>query len=868
MEKAAGRDGVAFGPFRLFPVARRLERDGVQVKLGGRLLDILLVLVEEAGNVLSKNDLLARVWQDVTVDESTLRVHITRLRQALGEGRDATRYITNISGRGYSFVGEITSLAPPPDKGLESTPKTRAAITKYLGAADLPPKPTTNLPRRMAPLIGRELELTVLSDLLERSQMVTLIGIGGVGKTRLALELGTNSIPRFPAGVWIADLATLSEPGVVPSAVAAVLGVSLTNSEYAVGSLAAALSTEPRLLILDHCDFVRQAAASLIQALLDNVPTLRVIATCETQLGLPGEQVLFVNPLVLPPALATRAEGFGAVEFFLERARATAPNFQFEDPNVADVVEICRCTAGIPLALEIAAARLPMFTAAKLRQELDERLRLTGAAGDPNAGRRTLRNVVEWSHGLLDHAERQIFRRLASLVGSFSLDAAIAVVESEQADPWNTIDVLSGLIEKAFVTVGFGERPRYRLSHPLWLFAREKLSESGEATANAARHANYFAGLLERAYDSWESEPEPEWRERNASEIDNFRAALDWAFADSSRRGLAVAMAGAASRIFYYDFFSEARRYADAAVALIDDTIPVPATARVLERAGSMWSILDRERALSLLRRAVTLLRQSADKNLANALYGIGVILTAMGQREGAREALLEARAILSGSGRRRWLLNVHSALGNLERNVGAYDVARGHYEDAIAVARLMNEVNYESAIRQYMAELEFQTGNIRRAIELGRDAVAGIRRAGWPIILAAAVSNLTSYLLSAGNVTEARATALEALPLTREIGGFPLRFSLLQWALIGAQEGRLEVAAKLSGYVDGAMSLNGDVYGATESYIRDHLRNLLATNLPAEDRQSLAAEGAGLREAEAITLVTECLIVQQNSDA
>jgi predicted ATPase/DNA-binding winged helix-turn-helix (wHTH) protein len=860
-EKAASREGVGFGPFRLFPVARRLERDGVPVKLGGRSLDILLVLVEEAGKVLSKNDLLARVWQDVTVDESTLRVHITRLRQALGEGRDATRYIANISGRGYSFVGEITRLGTASDKAVESDPKTQAAISKALRAADAPLKPTTSLPARTAAMIGRELELKVLRDLLERSQMVTLIGIGGIGKTRLAVELGASAISRFQAGVWMVDLAPLSDPGLVPSAVAAVLGVSLTNPENAVGPLAAALGTEPRLLILDHCDSVREAAASLIEALLDKVPTLLVIATCETQLGLLGEQVLFVNPLVLPPASATRVEGSGAVDFFVERARASVPSFQIQDANAADVTEICRRAAGIPLALEIAAARLPTFAPAKLRQQLDEALRLTGHAGEPDTCRRTLRNVVEWSHGLLDDAERQVFRRLASLVGSFSLDAAIAVVESEQADPWDTIDVLSRLIEKAFVTVGFGERPRYRLSEPIRLFAREKLSESGEATANAARHAKYFAGLLERAYESWESEPELDWRERNAPEIDNIRAALCWAFADPSRRGIAVAMAGAASRVFYYDFFSEARQYAD-------DTIPVAATARLLERAGSMWSILDRERALSLLRRAAALHRQSTDKNLANALYGIGVILTEMGQHDGAREALLEARAILSGSSKRRWLLNVHSALGNLERNVGANNAARGHYGDAIAVARLMNEVNYESAIRQYMAELEFKAGNIGRAIELGRDAVAGMRRASWPIMLAATVSNLTSYLLAAGKVAEGREVALEALSLTREIGGFALRVSMLQWALLGAQEGRVEAAARLSGYLDGAVSRNGDIYGATESHIRDQLQNVLATTLPAEDRQSLAAEGAGWSEAEAVALVIEYLIVQKNSEA
>ncbi len=867
-EKAASIEGVAFGPFRLFPVARRLERDGVPVKLGGRSLDILLLLVEEAGKVLSKNDLLARVWQDVTVDESTLRVHITRLRQALGEARDATRYIANISGRGYSFVGEITRLGPASDNGSESDPKTPPTISKYLGAADFPPKQTTNLPARMQPLIGRELELTMLRDLLERSQMVTLIGIGGIGKTRLAVELGAGAISRFQAGVWIVDLAPLSEPGLIASAVAAVVGVALTNPENAVDPLAAGLGLQPRLLILDHCDFIREAAAALILDLLDKVPTLHVIATCETQLGLPAEQVLFINPLVLPTTLASRVAGFSAIDLFVERARAGASNFQLGDSNGADVTEICRRAAGIPLALEITAARLPMFGPAQLRQRLDEALRKTIPVGDPDTCRRTLRKVMEWSHGLLDHAERQVFRRLASLVGSFSLDGAVAVVESEQADPWDTIDVLSRLIERAFVTVGFGERPRCRLPNPLRLFALEKLSESGEEPANAARHAKYFAGLLERAYESWESKPEPEWRERNAPEIYNFRAALGWAFADPSRRGIAVAMAGAASRVFYYEFFSEARQYAEAAVALIDDTIPVAATARLLERAGSMWSILDRERGLSLLRRAAALHRQSADKNLAHALYGIGVILTAMGQYDGAREALLEARAILSGTNKKRWLYGVHSALGNLERNVGAYDAARGHYGDAIAVARLMNEVNYESAIRQYMAELEFKTGNIGRAIELGRDAVAGMRRASWPIMLAAAVSNLTSYLLAAGKVAEGREVAVEALSLTREIGGFALRVSLLQWALIGAQEGRVEAAARLSGYLDGAVSRNGDIYGATESHIKAQLQNLLATTLPAEDRQSLTAEGAGWSEAEAIALVIEYLFVQKNSDA
>lgn len=852
---------ISFGPFSLYPGRRWLERDGVPVKLGARSLDILLALVEKAGSVVSKNDLMARIWPDVVVDESALRVHMASLRKALGDGQDGARYLSNVSGRGYAFVADIAAAEAGDAHRASHDGETKSET-------ETAPTNPTNLPQNLTPIIGRSTELTALWDLADEHRLVTLTGMGGIGKTRLAIELGVVMAPRFAGGVWVIDLAPLTDPSLVPVAAAAVLGVSLTNPEKAVETIAAAL-TKPTLLIFDNCEHLVGSAASLIDALLPLAPGLSVIATSQEPLRITPEHVYSVDPLALPPPGSALAHAFGAVELFVARGRAAVRGFQLNDANAPGVAEICRRLEGIPLALEMAAARLPMFGVEGLRGHLNEPMRLLKFSQHaPDVRHRTLRDMVEWSHGLLDETERQVFRRLANFAGSFSLEAAVAVAGAGQGDAWETMDALGRLAEKSLVIVDPGEPPRYYMLETLRVFAFEKLHESGESAANAERHANFFALLMENAEATDRIEQTGAIFARHASERDNIRAALDWAFADPLRRQRAIAMAGAAVPILYVKSYYEVRRYVDQAILLEDEATPPADLARLLTRAGALWSNSDRARALSLSHRAAEIYRRLGSTLLFGPLRQIGLVSSFLGRFDEAKAALIEARAILLQLDQPRPLLMVHSSLGNVARNIGDIEGAKRHYEDAIDLARSVKDTKYELFILLKLAELEFQIGNIDRAVDLGSALLRGVRQDPQGGFLTSALANLTAYILARSNTVAARPYAEDFFTTSKTVGGYELRISIMQWALIGALEGHFANAALLAGFVDNGFKCGGEFKEPTEKHTYDQLKRLLNSAIPAAEHQALEAEGASWTEDEAAGFVLSRLISPEGPEA
>jgi predicted ATPase/DNA-binding winged helix-turn-helix (wHTH) protein len=854
-------DCVSFGQFRLFPAQRRLEKQGVPVKLGARSLDILVALVERAGSLVTKNDLLARVWQDVTVDESALRVHMASLRKALGDGEDGARYLANVSGRGYAFVAEIVSA------GESGAFQARADIETER-TAEKTSIHETNLPQNLTPIIGRAAELAALQDLVSHHRLVTLAGMGGIGKTRLAIELALLMAPRFDGGVWLVDLAPLADPALVPGAAAAVLGASLTNPEKAVETIAAAV-TKPTLLIFDNCEHLVGATASLIDALLPLAPGLSVIATSQEPLRVAPEHIYTVNPLAVPLAGSWQAHAFGAVELFVTRGRSAVRGFQLDDANAAGVIEICRRLEGIPLALEMAAARLSMFGVEGLRAHLNEPLRLLKfGAHMPDVRHRTLRDMVEWSHGLLDETERQVFRRLAIFAGSFSLEAAVAVAGAGQGDAWETMDALGRLVERSLVIVEPGELPRYRLLETLRLFAFEKLAESGEGDSNAEYHARFFADFLEASFDSAEVLSEAKWGPRYLPESENIRVAFGWALASTSRRSIALDMAGPVLRILNRSNFYEARRLSELAEALIDDDTPPRTAARIFHISSRLWNTSDLARSLSLNRRAADLYRQIGDGALDDLLRLQSETLRHMGRLSEAKAVLVEAHGLYAKNGRKKTLCLVSGSLGNLALQMGEYIEAKRFYETGIATAREIGEPAFETGHVMNLAELEFALGNIDRAVELGREALSSSSRVNLANFTEMAHRNLVSYLLRQGNVAEARLHATEASSLSRMLGGLALRLALMQWGLIAALECRFTEGALLMGFVDAGYAQNGEDKEGTEQHLYDRLRGLLESTLPADEFASLAAEGAKWSDDEAFTFAHSRLISTLNSSA
>jgi predicted ATPase/DNA-binding winged helix-turn-helix (wHTH) protein len=850
------RDLVSFGPFRLIAAERLLEKSGEPVHLGARALDILIALVDRASEAVSKRDLMTQVWPDVTVDEGSLRFHIAAMRKALGDGQPGARYVTTLPGRGYCFVAPVsrseTSRPPAP-------------------AEPAPARPATNLPRCLSAVIGRAVEMSELRESLGRNRLVTLAGPGGIGKTRLAIELGWHVMGLFPDGVWLIDLAPLTDPAVVTSATATVLGVALKNPDTAVETIAVAIDRRRLLLIFDNCEYLVGAAAELIEALLARVSGLSVLATSQENLHIPAEQIYRLNPLALPPGDAVdpqtsagRITGFGAIDLFVERACAADRRFGLDDGNAACVAEICRQLDGIPLALEMAAARLPLLGIEGLRAGLGERLQMLKAG--PRTGEtrhHTLRAMLEWSHGRLGAADQRVFRRLAVFAGGFSLDAAIGVA-GRDADRWDTVDALGRLIDKSLLTAEGGEPPRYRLLETLRMYATEQLRASGEDEIIAEHHARYFAELFDQAYESGDATPDTEWLGSYRLEIDNVRAALDWALAGAGRGQIAVVLSGAAARLWYMlALFGEGRRYVDRAIGLIDRDTPLAVAARLLRRAGNLWYNSDRLRALALLERSAAIYRQLADPSkLAPVLGVIGILHTLLGRNASAKAALREAQEILSGSDDKKSLYSIMQNLGIIALNMNETDEARRYYGRALDLARALKDIPRETRVLLNLAEVEFAFGSLDLAVELSREAVNGLRSASTQSPLGFALCNLGSYLIAQGNAAEARPAAEEALSLVREEGGYVVCICLQQWALLGALEGRHKEAARLIGFVDAGYASSGEIRQPTERQISDRLSALLETALPSTDIRSCAAEGAHWSEARAVDFTFDRLIL------
>ena len=410
MERASETPaGVAFGRFRLLPHRRDLLADGQPVKLGGRAFDVLIALIEARGAVVSKNALMARVWPDRVVEENNLQAQIVRLRKALGAEHELIR---TVAGRGYQFTGDVRILSESPYEG--SGTEMDAAEP----AATLPP---TNLTEPVSDLIGRDDELQELLNLAAAHRLVTLTGAGGIGKTRLALAAARRLLPEFADGVWLAELAPLADPALVPTTVAAALGLELSGGAVSPDRVAEVLIGKRLLLVLDNCEHVVDEAARMADALLRASPTVHVVATSREPLRAEGEWVYPVPPLAVPAADSAQEDNplrYGAVLLFVERSRATAPHFAPDHRSAAIIAATCRRLDGIPLAIELAAARVAALGIDEIAARLDDRFRLlTTGQRTAMPRHRTLRATLDWSYELLTEPERVILRRLAIFAG-------------------------------------------------------------------------------------------------------------------------------------------------------------------------------------------------------------------------------------------------------------------------------------------------------------------------------------------------------------------------------------------------------------------------------------------------------------------
>jgi predicted ATPase len=434
---------------------------------------------------------------------------------------------------------------------------------------DLPP---TNLPEPVSELIGRDEELREILNHAAAHRLVTLTGAGGIGKTRLALAVARERLPELADGVWLAELAPLADPAFVPAAVASALGLEFPAGAVSAEHVANALSGKELLLVLDSCEHVIDAAARMAEALLRANSAVHVIATSREPLKAEGEWINPVPPLALPSAEGEDPWRYGAVWLFVVRSRASGA-YVSEDRHVAAfIAAICRRLDGIPLAIELAAARTAALGIEALAARLDDRFQLlTGGRRTALPRHQTLRATLDWSYELLAAPERVILRRLAVFAGVFSLEAAGAVVASPEVTPAKVVDGLANLVAKSLVAAEVdGTIARYRLLDTTRAYAFEKLGESGERERIARRHAEFYRDLFERAETEWERRPTAEWLADYGREIDNLRAALDWAFSPGGDAPVGVALTAAAVSLWMHlSLMEECRRRVERALAAL-----------------------------------------------------------------------------------------------------------------------------------------------------------------------------------------------------------------------------------------------------------------------------------------------------------
>src|SRR6267378_2480861 len=530
---------IDFGHFSIVPHRRELLADGRPIRLGGRTFDVLMALIAGQGAVVSKDTLMGRVWPNRIVEESSLQVQISALRNALGADRDLIR---TISGRGYQFTGEIRTIVASPD--TQAGPGTAVPVPAA-------PRPVTNVSEPVSELIGRDLEFEEVLGLTAAHRLVTLTGAGGIGKTRLGLEVARRLLPKFPDGVWAIELAPLSDPDLVPVAVATELGLDLAGGAVSPERVANAFASKQLLLVFDNCEHLIGAAASMAEAVLRANPAARVMATSREPLRAEGECLYLVPSLAVPTEGSRDAEDplrYDAVRLFVARARTAAPQFSPDGCVAATIAAICRHLDGIPLAIELAAARTNALGVEELAARLDDCFDLlTGGRRAALRRHQTLRATLDWSYELLPELERVVLRRLAIFAGGFTLQAASTIVAIDEIAGSDIIDCAANLVAKSLVAADLGGATGwYQLLETTRAYAFEKLSQSGEFEQVARRHAEYCRDLFERAEIELQTRPAAEWLAAYARRIDSVRAALDWAFSPVGDSSIGVALTAAA----------------------------------------------------------------------------------------------------------------------------------------------------------------------------------------------------------------------------------------------------------------------------------------------------------------------------------
>ncbi|MGB8909625.1 MAG: adenylate/guanylate cyclase domain-containing protein [Candidatus Cybelea sp.] len=724
-----------------------------------------------------------------------------------------------------------------------------------------------NLPLQLTTFVGREVEIGAIAALIEQHRLVTLVGSGGVGKTRLSLQVAASLLDDSGDGVWFIELAPLTSGDYIPSTVALALGLTLAPEGDPVENLVRELKGKHALLVFDNCEHLVEPAARVISAILHGCPKVKVVASSRQGLGVAGEATYQVPSLDLPSKddahpTAIDSLHYESVALFVERAGVASATFSITDENAPIVADICRRLDGIPLAIELAAARVKMLTARQLCERLDERFRLlTGGSRDVSPRQQTLRALIDWSYDLLDERERVVFRRLGIFVSGFTLEGAVAVGRGEDLDELDVFDVLASLVDKSLVLAEpQGDAVRYRLLESIRAYALEKLDDSGERDLVAGRHLRYlrdrFAEL--RAHGDRTARA-ADLDAALQTELDDVRAALDGAFArlEVVEGGELLANIYATWQAIGLDAEGMARCEAYLAALTADQS-------QLRARLSAALSYLlvntgQKVRGFELAAEAVGDARASGDASLlARVLCQYGCMAVSVQRPDDAESALIEAEGIAGTSAYLRiQLLEARAFLswfrGDLEMAARTYERLRNEH-------RKLGNTRMEHMSALNLAEIEHARGQTQLAIGIVRETLAAARVSAHEGTLAILLENLAAYLAAVDDLPGADAAAREAIGIraAREPDDAHNAIAIDHLALVFALHGNHTLAARLEGYADNALQRHGYIREFTETTTHDRLTALLREGLTLEELARLIAEGAALTPEAAIALALE----------
>jgi predicted ATPase/DNA-binding winged helix-turn-helix (wHTH) protein len=787
-------DIISFGPYRLIPAERLLLRMGEIVDVGSRALDVLIALVESAGEVVGQRELMLRAWPNVVVGEGSLRVAIGGLRKALRDGRDDTRYIANVAGRGYSFVAHVDRAKVRP---LASTPPAFVSEPH--------PVPKHRLPGPLARMVGRDDAVETLSMLLTARRFVSVVGPGGMGKTTIAISVAHALLEEFGHAVYFVDLGVVTDGKLVPSAVAAALGVS-GQTQDPLPALVTFVAGRRLLLVLDNCEHVINAAAELTECLHREAPRVHILTTSRESLRVEGEHVHLLLPLDYPTATenltAADALATPAVQLFMERAVASGHASELTDADAPTVAAICSRLDGIALAIELAGSRVGTYGIRVTADLLGNRFKLLWQGRRTAPPRQqTLAAMLDWSFNLLSERDRRVLGRLSIFVGPFTLEAAQAVATDDQIDVMEVGDAIAGLICKSLIWVTpIDGTVHHRLLDPTRVYAAEKLAQTIEPNATARQHARYFAQRLSSCAGQGVA-IRPEDVRFAAPYLGNIRAGLEWSFSDAGEAETGVILASAAAPLFYdLSFFVECLRWCEGGLAALpesDQGSAMHLTLQAFLAASMMLTKGNSDEVRRGIEDALRLADARRDQEYqTHLLVGLCIFLARIGDFRGALTLAQRGITITRAIGSPGAIAAGESVLGVAYHFVGDQIAARRHCERGLMAAQAADTTmvaffGYDHEIRALMslARCYWIIGFPDRAAKSARSVVDMATKRDHPF-------NLCMTLIFTATVFLWRGDLDDAERLIRRLIAHAARHSLGPFQAVGmALSGELSVA-------------------------------------------------------------------------